>query len=143
MDASHRGALCGLRRAPRSCIPGWATSNGAALLHELRFARTGRRPGKRKLIVPRAHPSSLVRAVLKRRAPTARAAPESGEADTIGFPYTYAFASYKIDELATWVTTNLKLGTINCPTVFNRDAYIALPVQYRQLLEDLRFGAVG
>ncbi len=78
---------------------------------------------------------------LKRRAPTARAALESGEADTIGFPYTYAFASYKIDELATWVTTNLKLGTINCPTVFNRDAYIALPVQYRQLLEDLRFGA--
>ena len=75
---------------------------------------------------------------LKRRAPTARAALESGEADTIGFPYTYAFASYKIDELADWVTTNLKLGTINCPTVFNRDAYIALPLQYKQLLEDLR-----
>ena len=42
---------------------------------------------------------------LKRRAPTARAALESGEADTIGFPYSYAFASYKIDELADWVTT--------------------------------------
>ena len=52
-----------------------------------------------------------------------------------------AFASYRIDELATWATTNLKLGTINCPTVFNRDACTALPVQYRQLLEDLRLGA--
>ena len=78
---------------------------------------------------------------LKRRAPTARAALEGGEADTIGFPYSYAFASYKIDELADWVTTNMKLGTVSCPTVFNRDAYIALPLQYKQLLEDLRFGA--
>ena len=78
---------------------------------------------------------------LKRRAPTARAALESGEADTVGFPYTYAFASYKIDELADWATTNLKLGTVNCPTVFNRDAYVALPLRYKQLLEDLKFGA--
>ena len=78
---------------------------------------------------------------LKRPAPTAKAALESGEADTIGFPYSYAFASYEIDELADWVTTNLKLGTVNCPTVFNRDAYVALPLQYRQLLEDLRLGA--
>ena len=78
---------------------------------------------------------------LKRRAPAAREALESGDADTIGFPYSYAFASYKIDELADWVTTNLKFGTVNCPTVFNRDSYIALPLQYKQLLEDLRFGA--
>ena len=78
---------------------------------------------------------------LRRPAPTARAALESGEADTIGFPYSYAFASYKIDELADWATTNLKLGTINCPTLFNRDAYISLPLQYKQLLEDLRLGA--
>ena len=78
---------------------------------------------------------------LRRPAPTARAALESGEANTIGFPYSYAFAAYKIDELADWVTTNLKLGTINCPTVFNRDAYLALPLRYRQLLEDSRNGA--
>lgn len=78
---------------------------------------------------------------LRRPAPTARAALESGEADTIGFPYSYAFASYKIDELADWTTTNLKFGTVSCPTVFNRDAYIALPPQYKQLLEDLRHSA--
>ena len=74
-------------------------------------------------------------------APAAKSALKSGEADTIGLPYTYAFASYKIDEISDWVTTNLKLGTINCPTVFNRDAYLVLPLQYRQLLEDLRLGA--
>ena len=78
---------------------------------------------------------------LKRRAPTARATLESGKADTVGFPYSYAFASYKIDELADWVTTNMKFGTVVCPTVFNRDAYIALPLQYKQLLDDLKFGA--
>ena len=78
---------------------------------------------------------------LRRPAPKARAALESGEADTIGFPYSYAFAAYKIDELADWVTTSLKFGTVSCPTVFNREAYIALPPQYKQLLEDLKPGA--
>jgi TRAP-type C4-dicarboxylate transport system substrate-binding protein len=66
---------------------------------------------------------------------------QRGTVDAIGFPYSYTFASYKLDEVADWVTTNMKLGTVTCPTVFNTKAYGALPAQYKQLLEDLKDGA--
>jgi len=61
--------------------------------------------------------------------------------DAIGFPYTYTFVSYKTEEISDWVTTNMKLGTVNCPTSFNTDAYAKLPDQYKKLLEDLKDGA--
>ena len=64
-----------------------------------------------------------------------------GTVDAIGFPYSYTFAAYKLDEVADWVTTNMKLGTVNCPTVFNTDAYAKLPDQYKKLLDDLKDGA--
>ncbi len=66
---------------------------------------------------------------------------QRGTVDAIGFPYSYTFASYKLDEVADWVTTNMKLGTVTCPTVFNQDAYAKLPDQYKKLLEDLKPGA--
>ncbi len=66
---------------------------------------------------------------------------QRGTVDAIGFPYSYTFAAYKLDEVADWVTTNMKLGTVNCPTVFNTKAYEALPAQYKELLEDLKPGA--
>ncbi len=66
---------------------------------------------------------------------------QRGTVDAIGFPYSYTFAAYKLDEVADWVTTNMKLGTVNCPTVFNVDAYGKLPDQYKKLLDDLKDGA--
>lgn len=66
---------------------------------------------------------------------------QRGTVDAIGFPYTYTFVSYKTEEISDWVTTNMKLGTVNCPTVFNTDAYAKLPDQYKKLLEDLKDGA--
>ena len=66
---------------------------------------------------------------------------QRGTVDAIGFPYTYTFVSYKTEEISDWVTTNMKLGTVNCPTVFNQDAYAKLPDQYKKLLEDLKDGA--
>ena len=66
---------------------------------------------------------------------------QRGTVDAIGFPYTYTFVSYKTEEIADWVTTNMKLGTVNCPTVFNTDAYAKLPDKYKKLLEDLKPGA--
>ncbi|MCH9674204.1 MAG: TRAP transporter substrate-binding protein DctP [Gammaproteobacteria bacterium] len=65
---------------------------------------------------------------------------QRGTVDAIGFPYSYTFAAYKLDEVADWVTTNMKLGTVNCPTVFNTGAYHKLPDQYKALLEDLKPG---
>ena len=67
--------------------------------------------------------------------------PCSGTVDAIGFPYTYAFAAFKLDEVADWVTTNMKLGTVTCPTAFSKKAYDTLPDQYKQLLGDVKPGA--
>lgn len=66
---------------------------------------------------------------------------QRGTVDAIGFPFTYTFVSYKTEEISDWVTTNMKLGTVNCPSAFNSDAYAKLPDQYKQLLEDLKDGA--
>ncbi len=66
---------------------------------------------------------------------------QRGTVDAIGFPYSYTFAAYKLDEIADWVTTNMSLGTVNCPSVFNVDAWNALPDQYQELLLGLKDGA--
>lgn len=68
---------------------------------------------------------------------------QRGTVDAIGFPMTYTFSAYKLDEIADWVTTNMSLGTVNCPIVFNKDAYAKLPDQYKNLLEDLKAPATA
>lgn len=59
---------------------------------------------------------------------------ERGVFRAAAFPYTYAFASYKIHEIAKWHTTNLAPGANNCPTIIGIPAYNALPAQYKDLL---------
>ena len=66
---------------------------------------------------------------------------QRGTVDAIGFPYSYTFAAYKLDEIADWVTTNMSLGTVNCPSVFNVEAWSSLPDQYKELLLGLKDGA--
>lgn len=61
--------------------------------------------------------------------------------DAVSFPYTYAHAAYKVHEVADWFTGNFQPGTADCPTVFNIDAYNALPEQYQKLLMDIRWDA--
>lgn len=79
--------------------------------------------------------------------PTTVPAPEvynsiaRGTVDAIGFPFTYAFSAYKVDEVAEWYTTNMALGTVNCPIVFNIKAWEKLPKQYKKLLNDLKMPA--
>ena len=68
---------------------------------------------------------------------------QRGTVDAIGFPFTYSFAAYKLDEVADWYTTNMALGTVNCPTVFAKNHYDKLPAQYKKLLADLKEGADG
>ena len=68
---------------------------------------------------------------------------QRGTIDAIGFPYTYTFVSYKTEEISDWVTTNMKLGTVNCPTVFNVAAWNDLPDQYKELLNSLKDGAAA
>ncbi len=63
---------------------------------------------------------------------------QRGGVDAVSFPYTYAHAAYKINELADWYTSNLQPGSSECPMVFNKTAYDALPGQYQDLLMSLK-----
>ena len=63
-----------------------------------------------------------------------------GTVDAFGFPFTYAFSAYKLDEVSEWYTTNMKLGSVNCPIAFNMDAWNALPKQYQALMNSLKPG---
>lgn len=68
---------------------------------------------------------------------------ERGIVEVVAFPYTYAFAAYKINEISTWYTTNLAPGANNCPSVANIDAFNKLPAQYQQLLEEGKDAALA
>ena len=79
--------------------------------------------------------------------PTTMPAPETytalqrGTVDAIGFPFTYTFSAYKLDEISDWYTTNLKAGNVNCIMALNKDAHEKLPKQYKQILEETKDGA--
>ena len=61
-----------------------------------------------------------------------------GAVDAVSFPFTYAHAAYKINEVAEWFTSNLSPGTSDCPYVANKKAYNKLPKQYQKLLDSLK-----
>ena len=61
---------------------------------------------------------------------------ERGTIDAVSLPYTYAHASYQIHTISTWFTNNMSPGTSECAAVINKDAYAALPPQYKKLLEE-------
>jgi TRAP-type C4-dicarboxylate transport system substrate-binding protein len=60
---------------------------------------------------------------------------ERGVFRAAAFPFTYAFAAYKIPEVAKWYTINLAPGANNCPTVVGLQAWQALPQHYRDMME--------
>ena len=68
---------------------------------------------------------------------------QRGTVDAIGFPFTYTFAAYKLDEIADWYTTNMSLGTVNCPIVFNKAAYGKLDKNYKKILDEVKDGAAA
>ena len=74
-------------------------------------------------------------------APETYTALQRGAVDAIGFPYTYTFAAFKLDEISEWYTTNMSLGTPNCFTAVGKDSMAKLPKQYRQILEEAKDGA--
>ena len=61
---------------------------------------------------------------------------DRGTVDAVAFPFTYAHFAYKIHEVTSWYTANLRPGTSECPMVINKDAWEGLPPQYQQLLEE-------
>ena len=63
---------------------------------------------------------------------------QRGAVDAVSFPFSYAHAAYKINELSDWFTGNLQPGTSECPMVINKKAFQALPSQYQDLLMGLK-----
>lgn len=61
---------------------------------------------------------------------------ERGTIDGVSLPYTYAHASYQLHTISNWFTNNMSPGTSECAAVINKDAYAALPPQYKKLLEE-------
>jgi len=70
-------------------------------------------------------------------APEVYVALDRGLVSAVAQPF-YAIQSYKLGEVADWMTTNLSLGTTGVPLVFSLDAWDELPSQYQQLLEEAR-----
>ncbi|MGF1502641.1 MAG: C4-dicarboxylate TRAP transporter substrate-binding protein [Paracoccaceae bacterium] len=60
---------------------------------------------------------------------------ESGVVDAVAFAQ-HAHLSFRTIDLATYWTTNLNPGTVNCPVVVNTDAYAALSDAHRQALDE-------
>lgn len=57
------------------------------------------------------------------------------------FPYSYTFNVYKLDEISSWFTEGMAIGTVNCPAILNLKAYEALPAEWQQQLHDAKAGA--
>ena len=71
-------------------------------------------------------------------APEIYTALERGMINAAAVAYTYMHASYRLHEISKWYTDGLSPGTINCGLLFNRDAWQALPENYRQMLTEAR-----
>jgi TRAP-type C4-dicarboxylate transport system substrate-binding protein len=66
---------------------------------------------------------------------------QRGTVDAIGFPFTYTFNAYKLDEISDWYTSNLAAGNVNCFMAHRLDAYNKLPKQYKQIMEEVKDGS--
>jgi TRAP-type C4-dicarboxylate transport system substrate-binding protein len=56
-----------------------------------------------------------------------------GTIDLVGLPYTYAYGAYKIHEVSKYINIPLTLGTMCCPIIANKDAWDALPEEYKKI----------
>ena len=66
---------------------------------------------------------------------------QRGTVDAIGFPFTYTFNAFKLDEISSWYTSNLAAGNVNCFMADRIDAYEKLPKQYQKIMEEVKAGA--
>jgi TRAP-type C4-dicarboxylate transport system substrate-binding protein len=65
-------------------------------------------------------------------APEVYEAVSRGTIDLVGFPWTYSYGSYKIYEVSKYVTIPISLGTMSCFYIANKDAWDALPDEFKK-----------
>jgi len=63
---------------------------------------------------------------------------ERGMFEAAAFPFSYAFASFKLDEISKWYTINMNLGVLGCHFIIGRAAWTDLPEEYRQILTEAK-----
>ena len=71
-------------------------------------------------------------------APETYTALQRGTIEAIGFPFTYSFAAYRLDEISDWYTANMSAGSVGAIFVISLDAHDKLPEQYKTILEEAR-----
>ncbi len=64
-------------------------------------------------------------------APEVYEAVSRGTIDLVGFPWTYSYGSYKTYEVSKYVSLPISLGTMSCFYIANKDAWDALPDEYK------------
>jgi TRAP-type C4-dicarboxylate transport system substrate-binding protein len=60
---------------------------------------------------------------------------ERGAVDGVSWPFTYAHAAYKVDEISKWFTGNMSPGAVTCPIVANINAWNKLPQNYKDAFQ--------
>jgi len=66
---------------------------------------------------------------------------ERGAVDAVSWPFSYAHAAYKINEISKWFTGNMSPGTVTCPLVYNTKAFAKLDAEQQKVLVDARIPA--
>ncbi len=70
--------------------------------------------------------------------PETYSAIERGTVQAAALAAPYVFTDFRLQEISTWYTTNLSVGTLYCPMIVSKSAYEALPQQYRDLIDEVR-----
>jgi TRAP-type C4-dicarboxylate transport system substrate-binding protein len=65
-------------------------------------------------------------------APEVYEAVSRGTVDLVGFPWTYSYGSYKTYEVSKYVSLPMSLGTMSCFYIANKDAWDALPEEFKK-----------
>jgi TRAP-type C4-dicarboxylate transport system substrate-binding protein len=71
-------------------------------------------------------------------APEVYTALERGTFQAASFPFSYAFAAYKLHEVSKWYTMGMQFGIVNNAWVFSQTAYAKLPSDYKKLLDEAK-----
>jgi TRAP-type C4-dicarboxylate transport system substrate-binding protein len=73
-------------------------------------------------------------------APEVYTALERGTFQAVAFPFAYAFAAYKLQEVSKWYTMGMHFGVVNNSWVFSKTAFDKLPAEYKKLFDEARPG---
>lgn len=63
---------------------------------------------------------------------------ERGMFQAASFPFADSFGAFRLDEVSTWYTYNMNVGTLGCQFIMSQPAFDALPEEYKKHLMDAK-----